>query len=106
MMAAVGGFAGSIPVGSPAMADDIVFDSQTEPKPDQEEEQGANDRPVFQGLDGHCAAWLEQAENGTYYLSLQIETFMFGKQSVQLFPTEAKDMERLFQKMGTVASEK
>lgn len=85
------------------MADDIVFDNDTQPKPDQEEETG--DSPVFRGLDGHAAAWLEEAKNGTYYLSVQIETFLFGKKSIQLFPTEAKDMERLFQKIGAVAAE-
>jgi len=88
------------------MADDIVFENDTQPKPDQEEQQSSGDRPVFQGPGDIAAAWLEEASDGTYYLSVQIDLPFLGKENIPLFPTEEKDMEKLFQKMGTVASEK
>ncbi len=86
------------------MADDIVFEQDTQPKPDEEESSG--DRPVFKGPGDIAAAWLEEAQDGTYYLSVQIDLPFLGKENIPLFPTEAKEMEKLFQKTGTVASDK
>jgi len=89
------------------MADDIVFGEDNEPKPDTQAEQGTTgDRPVFRGPGDIAAAWLEEASDGTYYLSVQIDLPFLGKENIPLFPTEAKEMESLFQKMGTVASDK
>jgi uncharacterized protein (DUF736 family) len=89
------------------MADDIVFDQDTQPKPDtQQEQESTGDRPVFRGPGDIAAAWLEEASDGTYYLSVQIDLPFLGKENIPLFPTEAKDMEKLFQKAGTVASDK
>jgi len=88
------------------MAEDIIFGEDNEPKPDTQEQESSGDRPVFRGPGDIAAAWLEEAQDGTYYLSVQIDLPFLGKENIPLFPTEAKDMESLFQKMGTVASEK
>jgi uncharacterized protein (DUF736 family) len=88
------------------MAEDIVFGEDNEPKPETQEQESSGDRPVFKGPGDIAAAWLEEAQDGTYYLSLQIELPFLGKENIPLFPTEAKEMEKLFQKMGTVASDK
>jgi len=89
------------------MADDIVFGEDNEPKPDtQAEQESTGDRPVFRGPGDIAAAWLEEASDGTYYLSVQVDVPFLGKENIPLFPTEAKDMEKLFQKAGTVASDK
>jgi len=37
---------------------------------------------------------------------VQIDLPFLGKENIPLFPTEEKEMEKLFQKAGTVASEK
>jgi len=43
------------------MADDIVFDQDTQPKPDTQEQESSGDRPVFKGPGDIAAAWLEEA---------------------------------------------
>jgi uncharacterized protein (DUF736 family) len=89
------------------MADDVVFDTEdSQPKPDTQTQEFSGDRPVFQGPGDIAAAWLEKASDGTYYLSVQIDLPFLGKENIPLFPTEAKDMQKLFQKTGTVASDK
>jgi len=88
------------------MADDIVFEQDTQPNPGTQEQESTGDRPVFKGPGDVAAAWLEEAQDGTYYLSVQIDLPFLGKENIPLFPTEAKEMEKLFQKTGTVASDK